>query len=140
MKIDLKSITRKAIALLAIGAGGAAVVGGPNAGLGFILGGLLMMGSFGIGWWMSRPAADGSVSPHSLSRVAGMTAVKLPVIGIIGWVLFTHFHPVAVALGGMVFAFTISLDAWQNNRLAALTSAVHAPAAHPTTVNTTGNT
>ena len=127
MKFDLKSITRKAIALLAIGAAGAAFVDGPNAGLGFILGGVLMMGSFGLGWWITRPAEDGSVSPH---RVGALTTLKLPLIGLGAWVLFKNFHPVPVALGGMVFAFTISLDAWLNNRLANLTS----PA------NTTGNT
>ncbi|MFT5679511.1 MAG: hypothetical protein ACI8RZ_000415 [Myxococcota bacterium] len=129
MTIDLTSITRKAIALLAIGAVGAAYIGGASAGLGFILGGLLMMSSFGVGWWLSRPAADGTVSPHSLGRVAGLTAIKFPVIGGIAWVLFTNFHPVAVALGGMVFAFSISLDAWLN-RLTNLTS----------TANTTGVT
>lgn len=127
MKFDLKSITRKAFALLGLGAAGTAFVAGPNAGLGFILGGLLMIGSFGAGWWMTRPAADGSVSHR---RIGALTSLKFPIVGALAWVLFTHFHPVAVALGGMVFAFSISLDAWLTRRSDGLTI----------TANTAGNT
>ena len=127
MKFDLKSITRKAIALLGLGALGTAFVAGPDAGLGFILGGVLMIGSFGVGWWMTRPAEDGSVSNR---RIGALTTLKFPIVGALAWVLFTHFHPVAVALGGMVFAFSISLDAWLNSRSDDFTA----------TANTAGNT
>ncbi|MDG1483608.1 MAG: hypothetical protein P8R54_28720 [Myxococcota bacterium] len=130
MKFDLTSITRKALALLAIGSAVAAWQGGAGAGIGFILGGLLLMVSFGAGWWLSRPSEDGSVPARNISGVAGLTAIKLPIIGGVAWLLFTNFPPVAVALGGMVFSFSISLDAWMNSRLPDFKS----------TANTAGNT
>ena len=127
MKFDPKSIARKALALLAIGALGAALIGGPDAGLGFILGGLLMIGSFGMGWLMTRPAEDGSFSQR---RFGSLITFKFPLVGFLGWVLLSNFPPVAVAFGGMVFVFTLSLDA-------ALTP--HS-SDHPKTANTTGYT
>jgi len=129
MKINLKSITRKAIALLVVGAAGTGWLGGADAGLGFILGGLLMIASFGAGWWMTQPGPNGSFSQR---RIVALTTIKFPIVGFLAWVCLNNFPPVAVALGGMVLVFSISLDAYISTRFADLSL--------NSTANTTGNT
>ena len=131
MKIDLKSIIRRAIILLVIGSAVASGIGGANAGLGFILGGLLMIGSFGAACWMVRSADGGGYSANAISA---LTTLKLPLVGFLIWVLFIYFHPLAVASGGMVLVTAITLNAVLSAR------ARDSSAVLPSTANTTGNT
>ena len=131
MKIDLKRIIRRAVILLVIGSAAASGIGGADAGLGFILGGLLMIGSFGAACWMVRSVEGGGYSARAISA---LTTLKFPLVGFLAWVLFSYFHPLAVASGGMVLVTAISLDAVLSAR------AQDSSAALPSTANTTGNT
>ena len=125
MKTTLQNIIRKAIALLAIGSVVAGAFGGTSAGIGFILGGLLMLGSFGAGYWMTSPDADGN---YSQPRILALTTLKFPIVGFLGWVLLTRFPPAAVVVGGMTLVVAMSLDAWLS-RVLTTPSAAFSPAA-----------
>ncbi len=108
MKTNLQSIALKAIALLLVSAATCYWLAGAAFALGFVLSSLLMLGSLGYGWWVTRPMIDGAIPS---AKIPILVTLKFPVVGLAAWVLLTKFPPLSVALGGTILVAAITADA-----------------------------
>ena len=95
MEINLRSVTLTASLLLGGLVAGALVLVGPDAAQGVIAGGMLMLGSLGLGALLFRPGAP----PAAVSL---LTSVKLPLLGLASYLLFRSFPVLSVVVGGSV--------------------------------------
>ena len=102
MTTTLRPILLKAVALLLGGTGLAAWAADHRFALGFLLSGLLMTGSLGLGWFLTR-------NPDR--PLTALASLKLPVLGLGIWTLLQRFDVLAVVLGGSVLIAAIVLHA-----------------------------
>ncbi len=95
MAITLRSVMLTAALLLGGLVAGALALSGADAAQGVIAGGMLMLGSLGLGAVLFRPGAP----PAAVSM---LTSVKLPLLGLGAFLLFRTFPVLSVVVGGSV--------------------------------------
>ena len=105
---SLKTVLKKAVAILMSGTILLWCLQGSEFAGGFLMAGVLTVASLVYGWWLTREAADGTLYPEK-TRV--LVAVKFPVFCMLAWGLLMQFPPLSIALGGTVLVAAITMDA-----------------------------
>ena len=118
MMNNLKTVLKKAIAILMSGTILLWCLQGAEFASGFLLAGILTVSSLFYGWWMTREAADGTLYPE---KTRALVAVKFPVFCMLAWGLLMQFPPLSIALGGTVLVAAITIDAFDQLLTAAST-------------------
>jgi hypothetical protein len=104
----IRSIIQRAVCLLLVGALVAFIFVDGDAAMGVLCAGMVMMGSFVFGGL--TVARIGQMASAGVSAGAALIAVlKLPVLGLSLWMLFKHFDPFPVVVGGSVVVVSIIL-------------------------------
>ena len=106
----IRSVIRLAVGLLLVGVVVAQVSAGREVAAGVLGGGVVMFLSFlGGGWSVHRIGQ--AASAGATGGAAAIVILKLPILCIALWTLFTHFDPMAVVAGGSVVMISIVLAA-----------------------------
>lgn len=103
----LRSIALLAFVLLLVGALGGLWFEGAHFALGVALTGGLMIASMGLGALAMRRVEGAAGAPPPLLALPFL--LKVPLIGVAGWLLLRSFPPLSVILGGGVLITAISL-------------------------------
>ena len=102
-----RRIFRIATILLIVAAAVSSVAWGMPFGTGVLLSGVLMIGSLGAGWWLTRPDDDGRIA----HRIPLLLSFKFPLVMAGALALLMLYPAPAIALGGVVLVAAITLDA-----------------------------
>ena len=106
----IRSVFSMAIGLLSLLVMGAWLVIGVNAGLGVLMGGVVMLLSFALGGLAVRRVSQAAEAGMT-SGAAGLSVLKVPALVMAIWMLLQHFDPIAVVIGGSVVMISVVLQA-----------------------------